>query len=123
MTRAYLGFGERLKQARDRRGLSQLELAVAAGCDPSLISCYEKGHKGPSVKTLVLLADVLEFDTDFLLGRTVSPQHREGDKSTFSEIAGLKSSQVDLLRTLIRAMAEQNRPSKRVDKFPGVEAA
>ncbi|MBF0211991.1 MAG: helix-turn-helix transcriptional regulator [Magnetococcales bacterium] len=55
---------KRLKDARDRAGLSQTELGVAAGMDPSGASArmnqYERDKHVPDFQTLKRIASVLE---------------------------------------------------------------
>lgn len=63
-------FKERLKNARDIRGLDQSTLAERAGLPPSSISHFEAGSRKPSFDTLRRLAQALEVTTDFLLGRS-----------------------------------------------------
>ena len=43
--------GEELRRARRRAGLSQQELARAAGTSQAAVSAYESGRKSPSVAT------------------------------------------------------------------------
>lgn len=61
-------FAQRLKAARDRRGLSQGDLAEASGIDRQLISKYERGVKQPGMDGLARLAQALKCSTDYLLG-------------------------------------------------------
>ena len=43
---------ELLRTARQRRGLSQAELAVRAGTSQPVISAYERGRRNPTTGTL-----------------------------------------------------------------------
>jgi transcriptional regulator with XRE-family HTH domain len=62
-------FPERLRTARDYRGLNQSELAVKAKMQASAISHFETGTRKPSFDNLRNLADALDVTTDYLLGR------------------------------------------------------
>lgn len=62
-------FGERLREAREKRGLLQRELSKKSGVSEGMISQYERGMHEPNLFTLTLLVDALEISTDFLLGR------------------------------------------------------
>ena len=64
------GFGNRLKQARDVRGLNQTELAANAGLQPSAIGHFEKDRRKPSFSNIRALAKALNVTSDYLLGRT-----------------------------------------------------
>jgi transcriptional regulator with XRE-family HTH domain len=62
-------FPRRLKEIRTRRGLSQKQLGINAGIDPSVASPrmnqYEKGVHAPDFSTVRHLARVLEVPTAF----------------------------------------------------------
>jgi len=62
-------FPDRLRCAREYRGLTQGELAERAGLQPSAISHFETGTRKPSFDNLRLLADTLDVTTDYFLGR------------------------------------------------------
>jgi len=62
-------FPERLRAAREYRGLTQGQLAERAELQPSAISHFETGARKPSFDNLRLLADTLDVTTDYLLGR------------------------------------------------------
>jgi transcriptional regulator with XRE-family HTH domain len=67
-------FAERLLSARQLRKLSQSELAGKAGLQPSAVSHFETGRRGPSFDNLKALSIALEVTTDYLLGRVDEPQ-------------------------------------------------
>jgi transcriptional regulator with XRE-family HTH domain len=71
-------FPDRLRCAREYRGLNQGELADRAKLQSSAISHFETGTRKPSFDNLRLLADTLDVTTDYLLGRV----------SEFKELAG-----------------------------------
>lgn len=48
-----------LKQARERAGLSQFELAKKLETSSALISQYETGHRTPTLERLYVLASAL----------------------------------------------------------------
>jgi transcriptional regulator with XRE-family HTH domain len=66
-------FQERLKHARDLRGLSQTQLATNAGLPASSVSHFESGSRKPSFDNLKRLAGALSVTTDYLLGRSDVP--------------------------------------------------
>jgi transcriptional regulator with XRE-family HTH domain len=53
-------FGERLREVRLSRGLTQGQLAERCGTSVAAISHLERGTKVPTLTTLVRLADALE---------------------------------------------------------------
>lgn len=62
-------FGERLKQLRTEKGLTQLELAKKAGITGRMVQRYENGVCIPHDSTSERLAEVLGLTADELLGR------------------------------------------------------
>ncbi|MGN6304209.1 MAG: helix-turn-helix domain-containing protein [Mesorhizobium sp.] len=67
-------FKERLKDARKLRGLNQAELAAKAGLPAASVSHFESGPRKPSFDNLKALASALNVTTDYLLGRSDTPQ-------------------------------------------------
>lgn len=61
-------FAERLKQVREKRGMSQLQLGVRCGASYQQICAYERGANLPKLDRLVTLAEVLDCSADFLCG-------------------------------------------------------
>ncbi len=59
--------GERLRVTRCSKGLSQDQLAEAAGMSKTGLWQIEKGHSEPGAKTIVALAKALDVTTDYLL--------------------------------------------------------
>jgi transcriptional regulator with XRE-family HTH domain len=59
--------GDRLRQARQARGMSLRRLAEVLGVSPSLISQVETGRAKPSVNTLYAMASELDISLDVLL--------------------------------------------------------
>lgn len=66
------GFGARLLMARERRGLSQTEVARLAGLQPAAIGHFENNRRKPSFANVRALARALDVASDYLLGRSPS---------------------------------------------------
>jgi len=62
------GFGERLAEIRQRRGLTQAELGEAVGVSQRVIAYYERDESQPPGAMLIDLAQALRISTDELLG-------------------------------------------------------
>jgi transcriptional regulator with XRE-family HTH domain len=60
-------FPSRLRLARDRSGLSQLELARRIGVDPIVISRYERGKIMPHTERAIALSRELRVSIGWLL--------------------------------------------------------
>ena len=62
------GLGERLKNQREQRNLSQKEAAAAIHVSAGVMSNYENSERTPSVEALLALARLYSCSTDYLLG-------------------------------------------------------
>lgn len=60
--------GERLKKARESKGLTQAELAALIGTTPAAISNYEQGRRQIPVDLLFKIAEVLDVSVFWLMG-------------------------------------------------------
>lgn len=61
------GFGDRLRAFREKRGLTQRDLARSLGVTLMLISRYEHGVHIPTAEKIVALARILRVTADALL--------------------------------------------------------
>ena len=61
--------GERLKESRMKKGITQEELGKLIGVTKVSICGYELGTRTPTIDNFILLADVLDVDPNYLLGR------------------------------------------------------
>ena len=75
-------FALRLKEARERQGLNQAQLADRANMQPSAIAHFEAGRRKPSFENVRRLAKALEVSSDFLLGVPTAMAFRNEDKLT-----------------------------------------
>ena len=62
-------FPERLRRAREVRGLTQAQLAAKIQRTYSVISSLERGVQVPSADQIVKLCDALDVSAGWLLGR------------------------------------------------------
>ena len=61
-----MSIGNRIKQARKKRGMSCKELAALVGVTPSAITNYENGISFPKPQVLCALFGALKVDANFL---------------------------------------------------------
>lgn len=59
----------KIKELREARGMSTHELADILGVSQRQIQLYEKGDSLPKLEGLIILADLFNVSTDYLLGR------------------------------------------------------
>ncbi len=65
-----MSIGERIKELRARRGLSQDRIAELLEMSRANFSHYERNIAVPPSEVLSKIADILFTTTDYLLGRT-----------------------------------------------------
>lgn len=84
-------FCENLKCAREKKKMSQKEVAESIGVAKSTYSLYESGSREPNVQTIKKISDVLSVSADELLGikepaPPVLAAHFDGDEYTEEEL-------------------------------------
>lgn len=62
-------FGERLKELRFEKKLSQVELAKEIGVGKSIVSLWEKDECEPTLTKLIALSDYFGVTIDYLAGK------------------------------------------------------
>jgi transcriptional regulator with XRE-family HTH domain len=61
--------GERIKEARWERGMTQKELSEKTGIHINALSFYERDMVDPSFCCVVWIAEALEVSLDYLAGK------------------------------------------------------
>ena len=100
--------GDRLRQVRDARGLTQNQLADLCDIGHVLIYRYENSVTEPSFRILTMLATKLEVRMDYLAGLTDDPQGHFGDRPLADEeLAILTAYQTEGWSGILRLGAER----------------
>ena len=98
-----VNFGERLRQLRKARGLTQGQLADLLGGSKMMISSYESGTRFPPYPTLVKIANLYSVTTDYLLG---------AQKRKALSADGLTDDQLQLVKAMIDEFRKANSLAK-----------
>jgi transcriptional regulator with XRE-family HTH domain len=61
-------FKSRLKELRENKGLSQMQLALKTGISQSAIAKWELGKTEPTASAIITLAKFFDETTDYILG-------------------------------------------------------
>ena len=85
-------FGDKLKQLRSLKGLSQQQLAVRLGITKSMISAYENSVRLPSYDVLTKIALFFHVSIDYFFGF---------DKRKFLDVTDLSEIQIAILSQLV----------------------
>ena len=110
-TRKHIFRGDRLREAREQRHLTQDELASILGLGQSQMNKYENNKSEPSAEIIGRFARELEITTDWLLG-LVDDRHthlREQDLSA-AERKLLSAFRRGDIRGLMRIATDDEQP-------------
>lgn len=104
-------FPERLRAVREKRNLSQVDLADRAGFSASAISHFETGTRKPSFDNLRRLADTLYVTTDYLLGRATEEQAFAGADNLYRDIDRLNADDRKLAEDIVKMLVNKRKGS------------
>jgi transcriptional regulator with XRE-family HTH domain len=109
-------FPERLLAAREKRGLSQGDLAKRSGLQASAISHFETGTRKPSFDNLRRLADALHVTTDYLLGRVTDSEALAGADTLHRHLDRLTTDDREIAEDFLKLLADKVRSRNRKDQ-------
>lgn len=84
-----MGLDERLQELRKSRGLSQEQLAEAAGVSRQAVSKWELGESAPELEKVLALSEFFGVTTDYLLkgsSPAPTPQKRGWDREAIGQV-------------------------------------
>lgn len=99
--------GERIKELREKSGMTQTELAEKIGVSKSVISAYEKGIRNPSHKILESISDIFGVSILHFFQRAYWP----GEAVTVN-ITDLNTEQQKIIFSLINEFRQCNQNTK-----------
>ena len=102
-------FPQRLRMARDMRGLDQSALAEKSGLPPSSISHFEASSRKPSFENLRRLANALEVTTDYLLGRVDDPEAYADADPLYRDFKNLSSADRELAHSFMKMLSDRKK--------------
>lgn len=95
-------FGERLKELRIQKNLSQNQLADILNVHKATISLYESGSRYPSYNILKTTARYFHVSTDYLL---------EMNSIRTLDISSLTDEQVAVVEQMVSVLQQSNQPN------------
>lgn len=96
-----LTMGDRIKEARKMRGLTQEQLAERLDVSVEFVGQIERGLKLPSMQVFTKLIEALNVSADYLLRDSVSTGRLFGDNAIGRKIEKLEPKQRIALEALI----------------------
>lgn len=90
-----MNLGERIRMAREAKGLNQDELAELMKVEPPTVSRWESGEIRPRPKRLVKLAEILDRTVDWLNGVAAHPESIAKLQSRIESLEATKDAALD----------------------------
>ena len=94
-------FGKRLKELRKSNGYTIEQFADMVGISKSTLGYYENDKRMPDIEILARIADTLNVNADYLIGRT-NTTALKGKMKTVCEFTGLSDRAAEYLSELVK---------------------
>lgn len=101
--------GRRIKEAREKRHLTQEELAARIDISPTHVSVIERGTKIPRLDTFVAIANALEVSGDALLLDVVDHAAESQASDLSAALEGLPWEEKRRILKVVRTLMEEYR--------------
>ena len=88
-----VGFGERLKKARNDNHLTQVQLAKRLSIDRVTLTNYESDVRFPPIETLIKISKELHVTMEYLLDLP-------GGQETV-DVSGLAPNEIEMIRMMV----------------------
>lgn len=99
--------GRRIKEAREKRHLTQEELAARIDISPTHVSVIERGTKIPRLDTFVAIANALEVSGDALLLDVVDHAAESQASDLSAALEGLPQEEKRRILKVVRTLMEE----------------
>ena len=99
--------GRRIKEAREKRHLTQEELAARIDISPTHVSVIERGTKIPRLDTFVAIANALEVSGDALLLDVVDHAAASQASDLSAALEGLPWEEKRRILKVVRTLMEE----------------
>lgn len=98
----------KIKELREKLGISQRELAKQLNYFPQAISRYESGQGEPNIETLIKLADFFKVSLDELVGRPTNLLNKmlltDRERNIIEKVLAMNEKQQELTEFYIDTM-------------------
>ena len=94
-------FGKRLRELRKENGYTIEQFSDMVGISKSTLGYYENDKRMPDIEILARIANVLNVNADYLIGRT-NTTAQKGKMKTVCEFTGLSDSAAEYLAHLVK---------------------
>ncbi len=111
----YKDIGQRIKQVRTARGLTQEKLSEIVGIGPSHMSHIESGSTVPSFEVFIAILNALECSADELLCKEVTAAKPYLHNWLVDMVADCDTTEVKILSDTVAAVKQSLRKNKNAD--------
>ena len=95
------GLPERLKEQREKYGMSQNTIAKRLNIAPATVSGYERGERTPSLLILLKLSYIYNCSVDYLLGK-----NNDDSSHVYIDVTELSEKQRKAVNDLVNTIKE-----------------
>ena len=99
--------GKRIQEMRQRKGMTQLELAQKLDMTPKYISNIECGGKNPTLETFVAIANALQIDANTLLVDVLGASDEIKCSALWEKLCAFPPEKREKLLRLIELIADE----------------
>lgn len=93
-------FGKKIKEAREKLGMTQLQLAEEINVSQNFLGDIERGIKLPSLSKLIYLSNVLKISLDSMFSDSLNNILNEPDGKYYSD------RQIAIIKNLIKNITD-----------------
>ena len=111
--------GNRIRQLRDQYRLTLKRLSESTGIDYTTLSRIENGERGLNEQYLKILSDYFHVSTDYLLGRSDTPNEAKEEElddykfALYGEVRDLTPAEKDEILRLVKFYASELKNKKK----------
>ena len=102
----YKGLGQRIRDARRQKGLTQEKLGELCGLSTAHVGHVERGSRIPSPEALLSISQVLEVSADWLLTDSVQ-KPTAALEAIMASLRGKDPAQVQKFLAAVRVLADR----------------
>lgn len=95
----------RIKEARERKGLTQAELAAKLGVAQNTFCGYENGNHDPKSNKLAIIAKECDTTVDYLVGKTNDPNSYDKTEKSPAPVGTEDDNYIKFVDQLTRMLA------------------
>ncbi len=117
-----MSFGQRLREARKRKNLSQEQIASIFGISTRSFSRWEMGINEPSIEKLKKLTEILDVSIEYLLEIKPTEKKQSIEETFIEDLKSLNQKGIDKVADYIQVLKEHPVYSNSIINYIGNKA-